>query len=180
MLFKKFQVHPFDMNAEQIDIDLILDKPKNFNPHAAKLMSRKDDANPDTTLAVSKEKPSIIFMCQLLCFNYRNWRGLLRNGSPKVLSSRASGKISITNLTRVRPTRRKRSTTCYQCSRRSLFTETPWQRPRSLNRAVSACLTKVTSSFWPHSRWKFKMKCLLCRWTLRPLASNRCSPASPT
>ena len=175
MLLKKLQVHPFDMNAEQIDVDLILDKPKNFNPHAAKLMSRKDDANPDTTLAVSRPSFTLTFFC-----DYRNWREPLRNGCQKVLLSPASGKISITNLTRVRLTRRKHSITCYQCFRRSPSTETPWQRPRSSSRVVSACLTKVTSNFWPRSRWRFKMKCRHCKWAPSLLATNQCNLASPT
>ncbi len=176
MLLKKLQVHPFDMNAEQIDIDLILDKPKNFNPHAAKLMSRKDDANPDTTLAVRKNPQFLLTFIS----NDRNWREPLRNGYQRVRLSPASGKISTTNSMRVRLIQRKRSMTCYQCSRRSLFIETLWQRLRSSSKVVYACLTKATSNFWPHNRWRFKMKCLLYRCKLSLLVSNPCSPASPT
>jgi len=54
MLLKLQTTHPFDMNAAQIDIDIILDKKeRNLHPSAAKLLSRRDKDNPETTLAVS-------------------------------------------------------------------------------------------------------------------------------
>ena len=61
MLLKLQTTHPFDMNAAQIDIDVILDKKeRNLHPSAAKLLSRRDTANPETTLAVSETIPHFL------------------------------------------------------------------------------------------------------------------------
>ena len=55
MLLRKITTHPFDMDSNQIDVGLILDKKeKNVHPSAAKLLtSRHSDSHPETTLSVS-------------------------------------------------------------------------------------------------------------------------------
>ena len=54
MLLRKVNTHPFDMDSNQIDVGLILDKKeKKVHPSAAKLLSRNDKLHPETTLAVS-------------------------------------------------------------------------------------------------------------------------------
>jgi len=55
MLLRNIQVHPFDMDSGQIDVDLILEKKKKaVHPSVAKLLqSRNADIHPETTLLVS-------------------------------------------------------------------------------------------------------------------------------
>ena len=59
MLLKKITVHPFDMDSAQIDVGLILDKKdKAVHPSAAKLMTRRANQHPETSLDVSHQLKS--------------------------------------------------------------------------------------------------------------------------